>query len=186
MKRTIPLLCLCLLSLVEARPAPKLEELVEQLGHDDFKVRQKTSDELMKRVELDPDFAEQLKRFAKHEDPEIRARITELTKKLPEILKWMDPANEKQVKSLKLSRDRLKLTLKNRSEITIKTYWIDWDGKRVARRTLKPGEEGVIAATFREHYWLVTDEDGVGLGLYCPGKKDAQIIYTGKEGKKDK
>ena len=185
MKRILPLLCLGLLSLAAVQAAPKLEDVVEQLGDDDFNVRQKASDELMQRVEKDPEFAKQLQRFAQHEDPEIRFRIAELIKDLPELLQWMDPAKEKDVKSLNMSPDRLKLTFRNRSKITIKTYWIDWSGDRVARRVLKPGEEAVIAVTFREHYWLVTDENEKGLGLYCPGKKDAMIVYTGKEGKEE-
>lgn len=185
------IVCLCLLVLVSARvsaepqagmDAAEVKRLVEQMGHEDFKLRQQASDALMARVEEDPEFAKSLMAYANHGDPEIRVRIAELTKDLPVILQWMDPAREKEVKSLNMSPDRLKLTFKNRSEITIKAYWIDWAGKRQARRTLKPGEEGTIAVTFREHYWLITDENGKALGLYCPGKKDAQIIFTGKEG----
>ena len=189
MKCALLITCLSLLPMATAQElapedAAEVKRLVGQMGHEEFEVREKASNQLMRRVEREPEFAKYLEHFAKHEDPEIRARINELIKDLPVTLEWMDPAREKEVKSLRLSPDRVELTIKNRSKITIKTYWIDWDGKRVARRTLKPGEQGTIKVTYREHYWLVTDENETGLGLYCPGKKDAQIVYTGEERKK--
>ena len=66
----------------------------------------------------------------------------------------------------------------------IAIYWVDWDGRRVSRGELKPGQQRTIAKTFVDHYWLITNPRGEGLGLYVPKEgKDAQIIHTGKEGK---
>lgn len=177
------LICLCLQSFLPAQEAVRLDALVEQLGHDDFKLRQAASDELMRRVEKDPEFLQQLKRFTNDDDPEIRVRIAELFNDLPVVLPWMDPAMEKEVKSARSSFNSMKLMVKNRSKIEIKTYWIDWDGKRQQRRSIKPGEEIAIAKTYEGHPWLLTDTEGKGLGMYIPtGKKEVQIIYTGKEG----
>ena len=156
--------------------------LIEQLGDDDFKVRQKASDGLMQRVEQFPEFAKYLRRFANHEDPEVRFRIAELTKELPVVLQWKDPAGEKNVKSRPRSPESLKLTIKNRSTDKIAIHWVDWNGRRVSRGELKPGQQRTIAKTFIGHYWLITDEKGRGLGLYVPKRgRDAQIIFTGEE-----
>ena len=185
MTRFLLLLCLGLLPLAAAEDAVKLEDLIQQLGDDDFKVRQKASDELMKRVEKDPEFAKQLKRFAKHEDPEVRFRIAELIKDLPVILEWLDPGVEERLKSTRVVTSRMALTVKNRSEIEIQTHWIDWTGNRQPRRNVKPGESITIDKTYEGHPWLLTDAKGKALGIYIPkGDKDVQIIYTGKEGQK--
>ena len=185
MTRILLLFCFGLLSLAAAQDAVKLEDLVEQLGNDDFKIRQKASDELMRRVEKDPEFAKQLKPFAQHEDPEVRFRIAELTKDLPLVLEWVDPAMEKEMKSSRRSFSSMKLTVKNRSNIEIQTHWLDWTGTRQPRRVVKPGQEMVIAKTYAGHPWLLTDPKGMALGIYVPkGEKEVQIIYTGKEGKK--
>lgn len=162
-----------------------IEDIVGRLADKRFEVREKASDALMLMIEEDPEVAKRLEKYAEHHSPEVRKRIAKLTKDLPVTLKWMDPAKESEVKSLDMSPDRLKLTIRNHSKITINTYWIDWEGDRQTRRTLKPGQEFTYAVTYREHYWLLTDEKGKGLGLYCPGKKDAQIVYRGNEGKKD-
>ena len=187
MLRFLLILCLGLLSLAAAQDGEKLEVTVEKLGHDDFKVRQKASDELMKRVEENPEFAKELKRFAGHEDPEVRFRIAELIKDLPVILPWLDPEVEKRMKSGRISTNSLKLTVKNRSDIEIQTHWIDWAGTRQPRRNIKPGEEIVITRTYEGHPWLITDRQGKALGIYMPkGSKEVQIIYTGKEADKAK
>ena len=182
MPRFLLILCLGLLSFATAQDEQKLEALVKQLGDDDFKVRQKASEELMKRVEKDPEFAKQLKQFGDDEDPEIRFRISELTKDLPKILQWIDPAMEVGMKSKRLASNSMKLSVKNRSKIEIQTHWIDWNGARQPRRNVKPGEEIVIAKTYEGHPWLLTDTKGKALGIYVPeGKKAVQIIYGGGE-----
>ncbi len=184
MPRILLVFCFGLLSLAVAEDAVKLEDLVEQLRNDDFKLRQKASDELMRRVEKDPEFAKQLQPFAKHEDPEVRFRIAELTKDLPAVLQWIHPDREKEMKSGRGLANDLKLIVKNRSAIEIQTHWIDWAGTRQPRRNVKPGEEITIERTFEGHPWLLTDTKGKALGVYMPkGEKEVLIIYTGQEGK---
>lgn len=172
------------------KEAGEVRRLVEQMGDDDFKQRQLASAELMKRVERNPGFAKHLQRFAKHEDPEIRFRISELTKDLPVVLQWMDPSREKELKSQLGSPGKLRLTINNRSKDKIAVYWIDWNGKRQARGELKPGEKRTIAKTYVGHYWLIADSAGQGLGVYVATQiRDAQIVFIGdmsKQGKEAK
>ena len=163
--------------------APAIEEQVGRLNDDAFKTRQEASNVLMRWAEENPKIAEYLKRHVDHEDPEVRARIAGLIKVLPATLVWQDPKREKEMKSRSRSPDQLKLTVKNRSKTTITVYWVDWEGKRQPRRSLKPGEQCTYEKTYREHVWLIADANGKGLGIYVPGGKDAQIIYTGREGK---
>ena len=163
--------------------AAAIEEQVGRLNDDAFKVRQEASDVLMRWVEDNPKIAEYLKRHENHEDPEVRARIAKLTEDLPVTLVWVDPAKEEGMKSPSRVPVQLKLTVKNRSEIEIFMYWVDWQGKRQARRSLKPTEQCTYEKTYQGHVWLLADAQGKGLGIYVPeGKRDAQIIYTGKEG----
>lgn len=173
------------------KEAGEVRRLVEQMGDADFKQRQLASAELMKRVERDPGFAKYLQRFAKHEDPEIRFRISELTTNLPVALQWMDPTREKQLKSQLGSQGKLSLTINNRSKDKITVYWIDWNGKRQARGELKPGAKRTIAKTYVGHYWLIADSMGQGLGVYVATEiRDAKIVFTGdkksKQGKEAK
>lgn len=182
MLRTAIVLYLSLLPLVAGQDGRTLDELVHQLGDDDFRLREQASNELLRRVEHNPKFANQLKRFADDDDPEIRFRIAELTKNLPVILAWVDPSEEKAMKSGRGLSRSMQLTVKNRSKIEIKTHWLDWQGDRQARRSVKPGKQVVYTRTFEGHPWLITDTMGNALGVYVPkGSKDVQIIFTGKE-----
>lgn len=162
----------------------EIERLVRQLGSDEFKLRQQASDELMKRVEKDSKLARKLERHAHHEDPEIRARIAELTKDLPPILAWMDPVRHPDLKSSSRSPDSLGLSIINQSPTELSLYWIDWQGVRQSRGSIKPGTRRVIEKTYVGHVWLLTDAEDKPLGLYVPKEARNSIIhYTLREGK---
>jgi len=160
----------------------EIERLVGQLGSVEFKLRQQASDELLKRVEKDRKLARKLERYAEHEDPEIRARITELTKDLPPILVWMDPAKHPDLKSSSRSLDSLGLSIMNQSPTELSLYWIDWQGRKQSRGSVKPGTMRYIEKTYVGHVWLLTDAEDKPLGLYVPKEARNSIIhYTAQE-----
>lgn len=161
----------------------EIERLVRQLGSDEFKLRQQASEELMTRVEKDRKLARKLERHAHHEDPEIRARISVLTRDLPPILVWMDPARHPDLKSPLRSSGSLGLSIMNQSPTELSLYWIDWQGRKQSRGSVKPGTMHHIEKTYVGHVWLVTDAEDKPLGLYVPEEARNSIIhYTTRKG----
>ncbi len=80
------------------------------------------------------------------------------------------PAEEQGVKS---TDSDVETTIKfvNKSKQTIKVYWLDYDGARVTRQTVKAGDSYEVATTYLTHPWLVTDENDDAWYIYYP---DAQ------------
>jgi VHL beta domain len=58
----------------------------------------------------------------------------------------------------------------NNSLITVKVYWLDYDGKRKFYKSLQAGEQ-YIQETYLTHPWLITDPRNNSLYLFFP---DAQ------------
>jgi von Hippel-Lindau disease tumor supressor len=79
------------------------------------------------------------------------------------------PAEEKGIKSVN-SDVEAKIKFVNKSEKTIKVYWLDFDGDRKLYQTLKDGESCELE-TFLTHPWVITDENDNAWYLYFP---DAQ------------
>jgi hypothetical protein len=79
------------------------------------------------------------------------------------------PAEEKGIKSFD-SGVETTIRFQNHGPQTVKLYWLDTDGKRVHKATLKPNDLSE-QKTYLTHPWLVTDEQGNALAIYFP---DAQ------------
>jgi von Hippel-Lindau disease tumor supressor len=58
----------------------------------------------------------------------------------------------------------------NNSLITVKVYWLDYDGNRKFYKSLQAGEQ-YIQQTYLTHPWLITDTRNNSLYLFFP---DAQ------------
>lgn len=56
----------------------------------------------------------------------------------------------------------------NRSKQTIRIYWLDYEGNRVHKDTLAPGEWLGPHRTFVTHPWLVTDIDEKAWYIFQP------------------
>ena len=55
----------------------------------------------------------------------------------------------------------------NRGPSEVRTYWLNYEGTRVAYRTLAAGES-YTQQTYVTHPWVVTDASGQCLGIYLP------------------
>ena len=162
----------------------EIEKAVQKLGHESFKVRKQATKDLLKMIEKDEAVAEKLQKFSNHKDPEIRMRIKEILKEQLTGLKWMDPANEKKMKS-GTSGKAVKLEFINKSKQDIKIHWVDWSGQRKPwRGKIEPGGSQICERSFEGHVWLVTDANDKGLGIYVLGDEDSRIIFKGVPGKK--
>lgn len=53
----------------------------------------------------------------------------------------------------------------NRSGETLKVYWLDFSGRRVLYKTLKP-QQGYTQLTYLTHPWLITDASDNAWYLY--------------------
>lgn len=67
-----------------------------------------------------------------------------------------------------------KISFKNRLKQTVKIYWLNYSGRRVLYRQLKPGES-YTQQTYVTHPWVVTDIGDACLGVYYPDSK-ARVV----------
>lgn len=58
-----------------------------------------------------------------------------------------------------------KVVFRNKSPKTVKTYWLDYSGKRKFYAQLKPGKN-YVQSTYVTHPWIVTDASDNCLGVY--------------------
>ncbi|WP_106389997.1 VHL beta domain-containing protein [Enhygromyxa salina] len=65
------------------------------------------------------------------------------------------------------SMEPTSITFINGSGEIRKTYWLNYQGKRVAYATLAPNEED-SKTTYLSHPWVVTDADDSCVGIYMP------------------
>ncbi len=79
-------------------------------------------------------------------------------------------AEQKGIKSVE-SKVETSIKFVNRSKQTVKVFWLNHDGHRDLRSTLRNGESYEPKRTFLTHPWLVTDADDNAWYVYFP---DAQ------------
>jgi outer membrane protein OmpA-like peptidoglycan-associated protein len=60
----------------------------------------------------------------------------------------------------------------NKTNKTLKTFWLNYEGKRVFYNTLAP-KSGYMQATYATHPWLITDEDDQCVCLFVPQTTNA-------------
>jgi arylsulfatase A-like enzyme len=85
----------------------------------------------------------------------------------------IDPAREGKVRSGGNVLE-VHLTFRNQSKAKALIYWINTSGDRVQYNEIKPGAE-VRQRTYSGHYWLVTDHDKKGLGIYKAENQDGLV-----------
>jgi hypothetical protein len=86
---------------------------------------------------------------------------------------------------LKSGENETATTIKfvNKSKQTVKIYWIDFEGERETRRTLKDGETYEVETTYLTHPWLVTDEKDNAWYIYFPDAQPRTVEITAPEKK---
>jgi hypothetical protein len=99
------------------------------------------------------------------------AAVPPLTFELPTLAVPMKHYAE--LKGVKSMESKVETSIKfiNRSKQTVKVYWINHDGNRDLRGTLRDGEAYVPKRTFLTHPWLITDGDDNAWYVFFP---DAQ------------
>jgi hypothetical protein len=74
---------------------------------------------------------------------------------------------EGQVKSLNAAGPT-QVTFVNRESVPIRTYWLNYDGRRVFYREVPPGQS-YVQQTYVTHPWVITDNpQGRCVALYQP------------------
>jgi hypothetical protein len=96
------------------------------------------------------------------------AVVTPLTFELPVVVGPKRHAAETTgLKSID-SKFETSIQFVNRSNQTIKVYWLDYEGKRQLRGTIKEGGVFGPQRTFLTHPWLITDKDENAWHVYLP------------------
>jgi len=104
------------------------------------------------------------------------ASVAPLTFELPVVVRpERHLAERKGIKSID-SQVETSITFANHSKQTIKVWWLDYDGKRQLKHTLRPGESFGPQRTFLTHPWLVTDEEGNAWSLHLPDAQPRRVV----------
>jgi hypothetical protein len=84
--------------------------------------------------------------------------------------------SESSLKSLE-GNTRTLLRFKNHTSREVTYYWIDYEGKRGQKRTLKPGEVYTLW-TYLTHPFVVVDERGACKAVYMPQRKYGLVVIA--------
>jgi uncharacterized caspase-like protein len=69
------------------------------------------------------------------------------------------------------------ITFVNSSANTIRTYWIDYQGKRKFYASVAPGSS-YVQQTYVTHPWVVTNNQEVCLGVYMPEPSPSRVVVA--------
>ncbi len=75
-----------------------------------------------------------------------------------------------EAESVSISRtDKIttEITFINQRNVPVKTYWLDYSGKRKFYAQIQPGDK-VFQQTYVTHPWVITDVSNNCLGVYYP------------------
>jgi hypothetical protein len=85
-------------------------------------------------------------------------------------------ADESRLKSIN-SKVSTFVTFKNQSSQVIKTYWLDYHGKRKHYKTLSPSQQH-RQQTYVTHPWVITDENDQCLGIVMPKATESEVVIS--------
>jgi hypothetical protein len=91
------------------------------------------------------------------------------------------PAELRGIKSID-SKTETAIDFVNRSKQTIKVYWLDYEGNRQLKDTIKEGGSYGMKRTFVSHPWLVTDADDNPWTIYYPDLQPRTVEVRGPDG----
>jgi hypothetical protein len=83
---------------------------------------------------------------------------------------------ESKLKSLN-GDTRTFLRFRNKTTKDLTYYWINYDGKRDQKRTLKPGEEYSLW-TYLTHPFVLVDAKGICKAVYMPKKEYGLVVIS--------
>jgi hypothetical protein len=69
------------------------------------------------------------------------------------------------------------ITFRNQSPHNVSTFWLDYNGERVANRTL-PSSYSYVQATCISHPWVVVDAAGRCMGIVLPGSSTRTVTIS--------
>jgi von Hippel-Lindau disease tumor supressor len=75
--------------------------------------------------------------------------------------------NGESVSISRNSRVSTEITFINQRSVPVKTYWLDYSGKRKFYAQIQPGDK-VVQQTYVTHPWVITDASNNCLGVYYP------------------
>lgn len=78
------------------------------------------------------------------------------------------------------SDTRTFIRFRNATKRDVTYYWINFDGKRDQKRTLKPGE-GYSLWTYLTHPFVVVDAKGACAAVYMPRKEYGLVVIAETE-----
>jgi hypothetical protein len=84
-------------------------------------------------------------------------------------------------KGIRSTSNKVETTIKfvNRSKQTIKVYWLDYEGKRQLKETVKDGDSYESKRTYLTHPWLTTDKDENAWDIYFPDARPRTVEILG-------
>jgi hypothetical protein len=104
------------------------------------------------------------------------ASVAPLSFELPVVVRpERHAAERKGIKSID-SQVETSITFENRSKQTIKVWWLDYEGKRQLKHTLRAGESFGPQRTFLTHPWLVTVEEGNARSVHLPDAQPRSVV----------
>jgi mannose-6-phosphate isomerase-like protein (cupin superfamily) len=86
-----------------------------------------------------------------------------------------------EAKGIKSTHHKVETTIKfvNRSRQTIKVYWLDYEGNRQFRATVKEGDSYESKRTYLTHPWLITDTEDNAWSIYFPDAQPRTVEILG-------
>ena len=99
------------------------------------------------------------------------AVVAPLTLELPALC--LPKQHFAEAKGVKSTDSKVETNIKfvNRSKQIVKIFWIDYEGNRQLRGSIKAGDSYEPKRTFLTHPWLIADQDDNAWYVYLP---DAQ------------
>ena len=106
------------------------------------------------------------------------------------LLAWVPSAQAEEkhpaeTAGLKSGESEVETTIKfvNKSKQTIKVYWINYEGERETRETVKDGDTYNVTTTYLTHPWLITDEKENAWYIYFPDAQPRTVEVVAPEKK---
>jgi hypothetical protein len=107
------------------------------------------------------------------------AVVPSLTFELPVIV--LPKKHTAEAKGITSTSNKVETTISfvNTSKQTIKVYWLDYEGKRQLKETVKEGDSYESKKTFSTHPWLITDKDDNAWEVYFPDAQPRTVEIVG-------
>jgi outer membrane protein OmpA-like peptidoglycan-associated protein len=93
-------------------------------------------------------------------------------------IKPIDCKNESTLRSVE-GTQKTNIFIMNRAGVTLKVYWLNYEGKRIFFNSLGTGQ-AYLQETQMNHYWILTDELGNCFGIFSSQTSEVSNVYVEK------